>query len=160
MAAPIMSGFLALMLAEFQDDFTKSELIKVCRASTIRMHNDSDWKNKTTGGVLDMRTALFTLHVIKKIRILKKGYSFDQLLKNVQTVLFSTIEKYSKKYLSGKSLKNSCMDFLQASQQHHYTIPSQCHTLGKAIDFAACKVLSLFSSQTQSGSVSSDNTSK
>lgn len=46
MAAPIMSGFVALMLAEFQSDFSREELLTACYYSTLRMHATPDWQQK------------------------------------------------------------------------------------------------------------------
>jgi hypothetical protein len=70
MAAPIISGFVALMLAEFPDneDFTREHLLKVCYSSGFFLADNHDWKTKSVFGALDFRTALFILHVLRMFK--------------------------------------------------------------------------------------------
>lgn len=95
MAAPIISGFVALMLAEFPDneDFTREHLLKVCYSSGVFLADNADWKTKSVFGALDFRTVLFILHVL---RTFKKGSiethgiflnQFDQLVSAINKLL-------------------------------------------------------------------------
>lgn len=67
-AAPIMTGFVALMLGEFKDTFTKPQLLAVVYTSGFFMHDTQSWKSHSLLGTLDMRTALFVLHCLNYIR--------------------------------------------------------------------------------------------
>jgi hypothetical protein len=79
MSSALMSGFVALMLAEFKDDFTREQLLTVCYSSTIKMHETLGWDKKCTLGVLDMRTALLILHICKAFKktLNQKSHTFD-----------------------------------------------------------------------------------
>lgn len=91
MATALMSGFLALMLAEFKEDFTREQLLKVCYSSTKRLSSDSDWQDKCLLGALDMRTVLFTLHIAKSLKEKVKytifRQKFDVYVKAIQIVM-------------------------------------------------------------------------
>jgi len=144
MAAPIMSGFTALMLGEFQNDFSREELLKTCYSSGIRMHDDDKgWKEKTLLGALDMRTVLFTLHVIRKLKKedSTKKINFDILLQATHEFIFGMANEYSKEHLDGLSLKNNFMPFFTASKKKKYTLPSPLNTLEKSIQFVVDALL-------------------
>ncbi len=68
MAAPMISAFLALMLGEFKAIFTRDQLTRVCYTSTLKLKDNNDWKKKVVLGALDMRTALFVLHVLTECK--------------------------------------------------------------------------------------------
>lgn len=95
MAAPIISGFVALMLAEFPDDqdFTREHLLKVCYSSGIFLADNHDWKTKSVFGALDFRTVLFVLHVLrtfKKLSLKTESIffnQFDQLVSTINSLL-------------------------------------------------------------------------
>lgn len=76
-AAALVTGFLALVLSEFQSDFSYKEIVSVIYASAqkLKAHN-SDWDQKVLLGAIDMRTALFCLHILKEIkkRVSKKRF--------------------------------------------------------------------------------------
>ncbi|NBQ17963.1 hypothetical protein EBU24_06635, partial [bacterium] len=135
MAAPIMSGFVALMLAEFQSDFSREELLTACYYSTVRMHATTDWQQKSLLGVLDMRLVLFSLHCMCAIKrtfkngIYLKNFSFKQLLSLVQEQLLSMINLYSKHFLSGISFKESFGDYYNASQNKVFKLPDYFNDL-------------------------------
>ena len=122
MAAPVVSGFVALMISEFGKEFEREELLKTCYKSAIRYHDDNDWKKKTLLGTVDMRTALFTLHAIKRTRATlareKINIPFDNILEAIHTILFGMVEEYSSLHLSGESFKENLAGFLKAAQKN------------------------------------------
>lgn len=67
-AAAQMAGYVALILAEFQSMFTKNQLLKVCYTSTIAFGNTPEWQERSLLGTLDVKTALFVLHVLQKVK--------------------------------------------------------------------------------------------
>jgi len=127
MASAIISGFLALMLGEFKKYFTRKQLITTCYASTIRLQDTPDWEKKTLLGTIDMRTALFMLHCLKRIKETlqekKTSYDFNKNFQNlvgaVRYILFEQPERYSEKYLKQNSdlFKNNFMTFYILSEQ-------------------------------------------
>jgi subtilisin family serine protease len=147
MASSIMSGFVALMLGEFQNLFSREQLLKVCYCSAFKLHNTQEWREKVVLGVLDMRTALFILRAleyikknIKKTRMLDVEKKFDQLLAAVRMVLFSQPEEFGKKYLGMDGFSTSFMDFLNKAieknigSKHEFFVPN---SLNKALDYVS-----------------------
>lgn len=67
-ASALMAGFLALILAEFQDDFTKEQLLCVCIHSAAPLSQTAEWFECSLYGAIDMRTALFMLWVLRAIK--------------------------------------------------------------------------------------------
>lgn len=114
MAAPIISGFVALMLAEFPDDqdFTREHLLKVCYSSGFFLADNHDWKTKSVFGALDFRTVLFVLHVLrtfKKISVETHGiflHQFDQLVRAINTLLQAMKTKKNFAELTDEILKD------------------------------------------------------
>ena len=125
MAAPIMTGFVALMLGEFKNDFTKQQLLDVCYTSVVRLRDTRGWKTKTLLGALDMRTALFILHALKRckdeIKRTKLAYDFDthfaQILQAVRYVLYQEPKDYSNRYLNGVAMQTDFMSFIEAAKK-------------------------------------------
>lgn len=77
-AAAIVTGFLALVLSEFRSDFSYKEIVTTIYASAQKLNaHDSDWDQKVLLGAIDMRTALFCLHILKEIkkRVSKKRFN-------------------------------------------------------------------------------------
>lgn len=95
MASALIAGFLALLLSEFKDDFTREQLLKVCYASTLHMHNTADWSTKAILGVLDMRTALFILHVCRAFKTQlnekKHIFNFEKKFNNIVRTLLMVL---------------------------------------------------------------------
>lgn len=111
MAAPMISGFIALMLGEFKALFTQQQLTKVCYTSTLKLKNNNDWKRKVVLGALDMRTALYVLHILKAC---KQDYAslniarpfdeaFDTLLQSIHHIIRNPVEIYSQQHLDNSS---------------------------------------------------------
>ena len=92
-AVPVVTGFLALVVAEFQDAFTREEILKVMYKFSIKLNHDSDWQQGTILGTLDMRSCLFCLHVLKALRVeLNKhtelNYSFIDHFDNLVQAIY------------------------------------------------------------------------
>lgn len=125
MAAPMLSGFLALMLSEFPDnvDFNRDQLLTVCYSCGIKMMDNKDWKQKSIFGSLDMRTALFILHVLRHYKHQEgiKGIIphdlFNKLLAQLHQYLFYEVNRIGKKELGGVEFKKNFCTFYQQFQQ-------------------------------------------
>ncbi len=155
-AAPMISGALALILGEFKDVFGKDErnlFLKVCYTSGIYMHNTNDWKQKTLLGTLDIRTALFTLHILKKIQertlsdpFLKKHYPFktyqDHYIKATHMILMDIIDNFRKEYSIKESFKNNFIGFFNHTKKNRNVTKKLFQkniftSLNKALDFVS-----------------------
>ncbi len=64
-SAAIMSGFFALLIGEFGSLFSHDQVMVVCKESASGLTMHKEWKEKSLYGVIDMRTALCMLHVLK-----------------------------------------------------------------------------------------------
>lgn len=102
MAATIVAGCLALLVAEFGDVLTRQQILKICYTSTVRLQDTPEWKMKTVLGTLDIRTALFVGHVLsqlkQKVPVISYDFDthYDQLLKNVHQHLKQEATRYCK----------------------------------------------------------------
>lgn len=150
-AAAIMSGFVALALGEFKHVFTREQLLTVFFSSTVQLHADPAWRSRSLLGVIDMRTALFTLHVLKR---LKDHYgpafdaSFNNLVAATQRVLFAGADDFSQRFLDGTSLRTSFSNFVQQAYtvspkawQRSYFIPRGHYALEQTITHVLTTVL-------------------
>ena len=114
-SASIMTGFLALVLAEFKNDFLYNQIVAVIYKSTYKLENNCDWNKKVLLGALDMRTALFCFNVLKKISnmINKKNFNrdFDAFVEQILRINQLYKDLYNKNsslfyFLSYKSLED------------------------------------------------------
>ncbi len=150
MAAPLITGFLALMLGEFKDIFSREQLLKTCYVCTIKLSNDSDWKTKTLLGALDMRMVLFTLHALhytqeqfKKNKVtFGSAEYFDNLLQAITYMLFALANEYGQQYSFGVLFQQDFMQYqnkAQAAKEHitdnNIFIPSGPDALNDAVHF-------------------------
>jgi hypothetical protein len=125
-ASPIVAGALALAVSEFRNDFSREELLKVFYTSTLKLRANQNWQRKTVLGVIDIRLALFTLHVMKDItKKLKKTLSsaalekkFDLFLKAITYLLIGMPDYYAKAHLSNVSFAQNFIPYHEAAQQH------------------------------------------
>lgn len=125
MATPMISGFIALMLSEFSDenDFSRDQMLRVCYRSGIKMHDDDEWDKRSIFGSLDMRTVLFTLHVLRNFKKQKPenvdllNQKFNTLLEVTHTLLFGMVDEYSQKELDATSFKNNFIGFYKEVEQ-------------------------------------------
>ena len=73
-AAAIVTGFLALVISEFKSEppgslaFSHEEIVTVIYGSTYKLADSADWQQKVLLGAIDMRSALFYLHVLREIK--------------------------------------------------------------------------------------------
>ena len=94
-AVPVVTGFVALALAEFHDTFSKEQLLKVIYRSAIKMNNSRDWQKDILLGAIDMRSSLLCLHVLKYIKTLVSSnelkYAFDKKFNNLVAAIHAVI---------------------------------------------------------------------
>lgn len=99
-STPIVSGFMALVLAEFKSIFSKEQILKVVYSSSLKLGSSSDW-NKALLGVIDMRTSLLILHILKDIKNSLDAQLFEQKFNNLvraaHMIIFEKVDWYSKK---------------------------------------------------------------
>lgn len=159
MAAPIMTGFIALMLGEFKSLFTREQLLKVCYASTIKMHDNQEWKTKTLLGILDMRTALFILHALATVKteFMEHGImfdwdkNFDHMLQAISYLVFAMPQEYANEHFKGIQFRNNFMDYYHAANQRKELFNAPIFTqLPDALQFVTNSVRSALSNNTVS----------
>ena len=147
-ATPIMTGFLALLLGEFKNSFSKKELLYVCEQSCLKLHDTLEWNEQVVYGVLDMRTALFTLHVIiylqnKSLDSLKLQ-DFKVLVTTIHDILFEMADAYGKKQGVLCTFKQGYMDYFNTvyKQKGSELLKDDYFLfLEKAIEYVSLKVL-------------------
>lgn len=67
-SVPIITGYVALVLAEFKDTFTKEQILSVMYKCSIRLNDSVDWQQNILLGACDMRSALLCLRVLEAIK--------------------------------------------------------------------------------------------
>jgi subtilisin family serine protease len=106
-ATAIMSGALALIIGEFQNDFTREQIMEVLAHSGVFLHDTKEWADHSLLGTLDIRLCLFTLHVLKE---LKKYCSLENRwtfwIRKVQRVIFGDLTAWASRYNIGNPRKN------------------------------------------------------
>jgi|GEM_PF-812373 len=127
-AVPIVTGFLALAVAEFQDDFTREEILKVIYKNSIKLNNDDSWQKNIILGTIDMRSALLCLHVL---RSLKKELSdnnkysyknnFNNLVQAIYTMNYYIPTKYETQL--GFNLTKSFSEYSNALKEQAESLP-------------------------------------
>jgi subtilisin family serine protease len=145
-ATAFMSGALALILGEFRKDFTSSQIVATCQRSCFRLHNTPEWKEQVLYGVLDIRTALFTFHVLRKLKSLLPLSLFEKkfsvLLTAINSELLALPQNYAKEKGITASFKESFIDYYNATAQEKKKRPEQIIlSLTNAIDSTATQVL-------------------
>lgn len=166
-AAPLLSGFSALLISEFSGLFESKErekFLAICYSSALRMENSEDWKKKTLLGVLDFRTVLFKLHVLKKIKKIladkpvfymskskkKKPVKlnlerdFERLCKAIHTVLFGMVHAFAKdhKIDAKNNFETNYMGYFNSVRKLDYSPKGEIfNSLERAIDFVSKAVL-------------------
>jgi subtilisin family serine protease len=156
MATPIVTGFVALMLGEFKEKFSRDQLLKVCYRSAFKMYDNDEWKKKVVLGVLDMRTALFILHALDRLReALKEKKSsfdvnaqFDHALQAIIHILDAQPKQLSDTHFGGVSFKHDFMTYFDkahknkdAFKKEDYFIPEGPYALENALLFVTNSVL-------------------
>lgn len=129
-AVPVITGFLALMLAEFQDIFTREEILKVIYKFSIKLNHDENWQKYIKLGTPDMRSCLLCLHVLQALQKhleehpqLKYSFNnnFDNLVQAIYTINYYIPSCYEKEV--GYSLTNDFANYHKAvSKNPEYSI--------------------------------------
>lgn len=83
-ATAYLTGCLTLILGEHKNSFSPQEIMTVCQNSCFRLYDTVEWNKNVTYGVLDVRTALFTLHVLTR---LQKRYGHARITQNFKKLV-------------------------------------------------------------------------
>ena len=166
-AAPLLSGFSALLIAEFSGLFESKErekFLAICYSSGLRMEDSEDWKKKTLLGVLDFRTVLFKLHVLKNIKKtladkpvfytpkaknptpqkLHLEKDFDRLCEAIHMVIFGMVHAFAKEHdIDVKNnFENNFMGYFNSVRKLNYSPRGEIFSsFERAIDFVTKAVL-------------------
>lgn len=106
-AVPVITGFLALVLGEFKDVFTREQILKVIYKFSIKLNKDEFWQKYIKIGTPDMRSCLLCLHVLQALQKSLKNRSdfaylfdqyFDNLVQAIYLINYSNPLKYEKTY--------------------------------------------------------------
>lgn len=163
-AVPIVTGFLALVLAEFQDLFTREQILKVIYKFSIKLNDDDIWQKYIKLGTPDMRSSLLCLHVLQKLQEKLDGdvkYSFndnfDNLVEAIYAINYYVPSFYEKQI--GVSLMNNFAGYSDALQSKtpvksvdEFFNPSM-HDLSECIDFITQSILTAINSKKYSSKV-------
>ena len=113
-SAPIVSGFMALVLAEFKSVFSKEQILKVIYSSTLKLGSSSDWE-KALLGVIDMRSSLLILHILKDLKTTLDAQTFEakfnHLVRAAHMIVFEKVDWYGKQV--GITLEKDIIQYAQ-----------------------------------------------
>ena len=116
-SAPIISGFMALVLAEFKSVFSKEQILKVVYSSSLKLGQSEDWQ-KALLGVIDMRSSLLILHVLQDVKKLLDAQTFEtkfnNLVRAAHMIIFEKVDYYSNQV--GISLEKDIIQYAQKVQ--------------------------------------------
>lgn len=134
-SSAIVSGFLALLLGEFQRKFSWDEIKYIIEQSIFKV-GDSHGNQKVLLGAIDMRTCLLCLHIMSeiKLKILKKKKykrGFKKLVKTTLLVLKN--KKFWHKVFIGLE-----KDGVFVNMQNSY---ASLASVDKVVSAVACLVL-------------------
>ena len=111
-SAPIVSGFMALVLAEFKSVFSKEQILKVVYSSSLKLGQSADWE-KSLLGVLDMRSSLLILHILKEVKnnIDPQIFEtkFNHLVRAAHMIVFEKVDWYTQQI--GVSLEKDILQY-------------------------------------------------
>lgn len=107
-AAAFVAGFMGLVISEFRQDFTKDQLLGVIYASCCISHDQL--VGKSTYGILDMRVAMFTLHVL---RYIKKSLSCIYFMSHFNSIVSFSLEIIRNSPYPYKDINCSLSDMIQ-----------------------------------------------
>ncbi len=151
-AVPVITGFLALVLAEFQDDFTREQILKVIYKFSIKLNHNDDWQQYIKLGTPDMRSILLCLHVLRSLHHSLEddfAYSlsdhFNNLVEAIYTINYYVPSCYEKEI--GISFTNDFSGFIDAiHEKSPKKIATKFYTpttydLSECIDFIAQPIL-------------------
>lgn len=137
-AVPVITGFMALVLGEFQELLTREQILKIIYAGSMKLSEDSSWKNIHLG-TPDMRSCLLCCHVMtalqKKLKE-RTDYSFeeyfDQLVAAVYCCNYAQPTTYEKKF--NTSFRYNFSGYIQALQNEKATTLSSTQSYSSVAD--------------------------
>jgi hypothetical protein len=112
MSAAMMTGFLALVLSEFKNDFTKQQIQKVITSSSKKL--EKNWDKKVNFGMVDCRKAMVKFFILKGIfyknKFIKKLEMIDNFFINDVQFFndFTMLEKTNKYNVKKPSVYANC----------------------------------------------------
>lgn len=124
-AVPIITGFVALVLGEFQDIFTREQILKVIYTFSMKLNNDELWQKYIKVGTPDMRSCMLCFKVLQSLRteLTKKtslkyvfDKNFDALVQAIHTINYYVPTWYEKQL--GHSFTQDFSHFQQATQHN------------------------------------------
>lgn len=122
-AVPIITGFLALVAAEFQDVFTREQILKVIYKFSMKLNKNNDWQEYIKLGTPDMRSSLLCLHVLQSLQNFLKNNSelkysfqdnFDNLVQAIHTINYYIPSYYEN--ITGSSFINDFSGYNSIAQ--------------------------------------------
>jgi subtilisin family serine protease len=123
-AVPVITGFLALVLAEFQDIFSREQILKVIYKFSIKLNNDTTWQKYIKLGTPDMRSGLLCLHVLKALKNHLKDHpkleydfetNFENLVQAIYTINYYVPSCYED--IAGSSFTNNFVGFINSLEK-------------------------------------------
>ncbi len=100
-AAALMTGCLALILAEFKGDFTKNELLEVIQQFSKKL--DKTWNTKVLFGTIDLPKTMAALFILKeiqqKIHLKKHKKNFKKILQIIK-IIIDEIDIFDKNFIA------------------------------------------------------------
>lgn len=141
LSAAMMSGFMALILGEFKNLFSRDEYLYVCSLASLKMHNDKQWHDASVHGVVDMRMALFMFHVLKQLKLERKSIPFKPTAEAIRSALLRDPYKFGKEHKLTADFTESFMNyFIEARSVPNKSRVTKDRNLQKAIHAIALKV--------------------
>ena len=109
MSCAMMTGFLALILAEFKNDFTKSQIQEVILKSSKKM--EISWEEKVNFGMVHMRESVVKFLILKDLnnkKVLKKNKkNFVKTLSFINKFFVENVNFFKKFEGDEKADKNN-----------------------------------------------------
>ena len=90
-SSAIISGFLALLLGEFQGKFSWNEIKYVIEQSIFKVH-DYNGNQKALLGAIDMRSCLLCLHVLSEVKLSISKKKYKREFKKIAETAFLVLE--------------------------------------------------------------------
>jgi subtilisin family serine protease len=161
-AVPVVTGFLALVLAEFQEDFTREQILKVIYKFSMKLNDGPTWQKYIKLGTPDMRSSLLCLHVLRSLHHTLEDDTkypfdkyFDNLVEAIYTINYYVPSCYEKEI--GASLTNNLSGFINALQEKTPTktivkfFSPSTYDLSESIHFIAQSILAAINSKKYPG---------
>ena len=142
LSAALMSGFMALMLGEFKNLFSRDEYLYICSLASLKMHTTQSWHDASVNGVVDMRMALFMLHVLKQLKAEQIVIPFKSAATMVRSLLLDDPYTFGQIHKMNGNFTESFMDYYNEASsitQKYHKVNNR--NLQKAIHTIALKII-------------------